>query len=234
MHPRYGRRLPLTHDQGLLLARASYLVPTITILVAMSLHALAGPRAVPFFISEADFTGLDGAVFTLGLTVGGAVQMTYAWHLYHTLEAQRPHLWFLATLTGMLASLNTILVSHYDMYEHINPHILTAMLAFGGGVVWAFLASVALGHQATGKGKRLRNLGFGMAAVGFVVMVVAFQSAANEVDPTGMNTVEFLNQAQQGIRIAAPAEYVLVGGLMLCLASFSYELWDAKAASQQD
>ena len=43
MHPRYGRRLPLTHDQGLLLARASYLVPTITILVAMSLHALAGP-----------------------------------------------------------------------------------------------------------------------------------------------------------------------------------------------
>ena len=73
-----------------------------------------------------------------------------------------------------------------------------------------------------------------MAAVGFVVMVVAFQSAANEVDPTGMNTVEFLNQAQAGIRIAAPAEYILVGGLMLCLASFSYELWDAKAASQQD
>jgi hypothetical protein len=48
-----------------------------------------------------------------------------------------------------------------------------------------------------------------------------------------MNTVEFLNQAQQGIRIAAPAEYILVGGLMLCLASFSYELYDAKAASQR-
>ena len=72
-----------------------------------------------------------------------------------------------------------------------------------------------------------------MAAVGFVVMVVAFQSAANEVDPTGMSTVEFLNQAQEGIRIAAPAEYVLVGGLMLCLASFSYELYDAETSSQR-
>jgi len=48
-----------------------------------------------------------------------------------------------------------------------------------------------------------------------------------------MSTVEFLNQAQEGIRIAAPAEYILVGGLMLCLASFSYELYDAKAASQR-
>lgn len=233
MHPRYGRRLPLTHDQGLLVAQASYLVPTITIVVAMFLHALAGPRAVPFFISEADFTGLDGVVFTVGLTVGGLAQMIYAWHLYHTLDSQRPRLWFLATLTGLLASSNSILVSHYDMYQHVNPHILTAMLAFGGGVLWAFLASLALGHRATAEGKRLRNLGFAMAAVGFVVMVVAFQSAANEVDPTGMTTVEFLNQAQDGIRIAAPAEYVLVGGLMLCLASFKHELSAAKAAPQQ-
>ncbi len=224
MHPRYGRRLPLTHDQGLLAARASYMVPSLTIVIAMLLHGLAGPRAVPFFISEADYTGLDGLVFTVGLTLGGIVQMAYAWHLYHTLEAERPSLWFAATLIGLLASFNSILVSHFDMYHHINPHILTAMLAFGGGVVWALLANIALGRQATTVGRRLRHIGFAMAALGFVVMVVSFQTAANSVDPTGMTTAEFLNQAQDGIRIAAPAEYILVAGLMVCLASFRHEL----------
>ena len=228
MHPRYGRRLPMTHDQGLLAARASYMVPSLTIVIAMVLHGLAGPRAVPFFISEADYTGLDGLVFTVGLTLGGIVQMAYAWHLYHTLEAQRPRLWFVATLIGLLASFNSILVSHFDMYHHINPHILTAMLAFGGGVVWALLANIALGHQATAEGRRLRLIGFAMAALGFVVMVVSFETAANSVDPTGMTTVEFLNQAQDGIRIAAPAEYILVAGLMVCLASFRYELFAVK------
>ncbi|MDP6194731.1 MAG: hypothetical protein QF880_03300 [Candidatus Poseidonia sp.] len=221
----------MTHDQGLLAARASYMVPSLTIVIAMVLHGLAGPRAVPFFISEADYTGLDGLVFTVGLTLGGIVQMAYAWHLYHTLEAQRPRLWFVATLIGLLASFNSILVSHFDMYHHINPHILTAMLAFGGGVVWALLANIALGHQATAEGRRLRLIGFAMAALGFVVMVVSFETAANSVDPTGMTTVEFLNQAQDGIRIAAPAEYVLVAGLMTCLASFRHELLEAKALS---
>ena len=228
MHPRYGRRLPLTHDQGLLAARASYMVPSLTIVIAMLLHGFAGPRAVPFFISETDTAGMDGHVFTVGLTVGGLVQMAYAWHLYHTLEAERPKLWFAATLVGLVASLNSIFLSYFDMYHHINPHILTATLAFGGGVVWALLANIALGHQATAKGKRLRLIGFAMAALGFVVMVVSFETAANSVDPTGMTTAEFLNQAQHGIRIAAPAEYVLVAGLMTCLASFRHELLEAK------
>ena len=104
------------------------------------------------------------------------------------------------------------------------------MLAFGGGVLWAFLANTALGDRATAEGKRMRLIGFVMAAVGFVVMVTSFQSAANSVDPTGMTTVEFLNQAQDGIRIAAPAEYILVAGLMVCLASFRHELSAVKDA----
>ena len=157
--------------------------------------------------------------------------MAYAWHLYHTLEADRPLLWFAATLIGLVAALNSVLVSHYDMYQHVNPHILTAMLAFGGGVLWAFLSNAALGEKATASGRRMRNVGFTMAALGFVVMIVSFQSAANSIDPTGMTTVEFLNQAQDGIRLAAPAEYVLVAGLMVCLASFRHELMQAKAGN---
>ena len=182
------------------------------------------PRAVPFFISETDHSGLQDAVFTFGLTIGGLFQMAFAWYLYHEVDPARPKVWFLASLLGITASANTVLVSHYDMYDHINPHILTAMLAFGGGVAWAFAAGWAMGDMATTTGKRMRRAGFAMAAIGFVVMLVAFQSAASTVDPSGLTTMEFLDQAQSGIVVAAPAEYVLVAGLMLCLASFRHEL----------
>ena len=231
MHPRYGRRLPLSPEQGLVVASGAWLIPTITVVAATLIHLLDQPRAVPFFISETDHKGLQDLVFTVGLTLGGVCQMAFAWHLYHELEAARPRMWFVASCLGVLASANTVLVSHYDMYDHINPHILTAMLAFGGGVAWAFTAAWAMGDMASSGGRRMRRIGFTMAVVGFVVMVVAFQSAANTVDPTGLTTVEFLNQAQSGIVVAAPAEYVLVAGLMLCLASFRYELLAKEQAS---
>lgn len=207
------------------------MIPTITVVAATLIHLFDQPRAVPFFISETDYQGLQDLVFTAGLTLGGVCQMAYAWHLYHALEAARPRTWFVASLLGVLASANTVLVSHYDMYDHINPHILTAMLAFGGGVAWAFTAGWAMGDKATSAGRRMRSIGFTMAAAGFIVMLVAFQSAASTVDPTGLTTVEFLNQAQSGIVVAAPAEYVLVAGLMLCLASFRYELLAVEQAS---
>ena len=53
-------------------------------------------------------------------------------------------------------------------------------------------------------------------------MMVAFQRAANDI--TDLTTVEFLNQTQSGIVVAAPAECALVAGLMICLASFRHEL----------
>ena len=190
----------------------------------MMIHGLDNPRAVPFFISESDYPGLQDHVFSLGLTLTGLVQLLYAWHLYHTLDAQHPELWFIATLFGLLAALNTVLVSHLDMYDFINPHIATAMMAFGGGIVWAYLAQRSLGDRSSIGGQRMRRLGFILALTGFVVMVTSFQMAVNSFDPTGMSTEAFLNQAQHGIRFAAPAEYVLVAGLLVCLASFRHDL----------
>ena len=231
MHPRYGRRLPLTHDQGLLLSKASWTVPLSTVVLAMLIHGLDNPRAVPFFISESDYPGLQDHVFSLGLSLAGLVQLVYAWHLYHALEAQHPALWFIATLFGLFAALNTVLVSHLDMYGFINPHIATAMMAFGGGLVWAYLAQRSLGDRASVEGKRMRRLGFLLALSGFVVMVTSFQMAVSTFDPSGMSTEAFLNQAQHGIRFAAPAEYVLVTGLLVCLASFRHDLLSQQAST---
>ena len=224
MHTRYGRRIPLSHHNGLLLARLSWSVPTLTVIVSTLLHFFGSPRDVPFFISETDHYGLQDHVFSWGLTIGGICQMMYAWHLYHALDAQRPRLWFLASIIGIFSSLNAILVAHFDMYDFMNPHILTAMFAFGGGVLWAMLALPSLGVHAAPIGHRFRTIGFAMAFLGFIVMIGAFQPVANSFDSTGMTLEEFLNRAQSGIDFAAPAEYVLVAGLMLCLASFHYDL----------
>ncbi len=236
MHPRYGRRLPLSAEQGLLVARASWTVPAVTVVLSMTLHAFSGPRAIPFFISETDHPGPQDTVFTLGLTLTGLLQMLYAWHLYHTLDAERPRMWLFSTLFGIFAAINTVLVSHFDMYDFINPHIATAMFAFGGGLVWVVLAQRALGGNAVPRGRTLRNFGFLAALTGFLVMVISFQWAAAGVDSTNLTTEAFLNQAQVGINIAAPAEYLLVAGLLTCLASFHAELLAAigPSTNQQD
>ena len=228
MHPRYGRRLPLNQEQGLRLSLLSWTIPSIAVLLAMAIHFFDSPRAVPFFISETDAPGLQDHVFTVGLSIAGVVQMAYAWHLYHTLNVERETLWFVATLCGLFASANTVLVSHFDMYNHINPHIATAMFAFGGGIVWAYLSSRALGLHATRTGTALRRLGGLLALVGFVVMVTSFELAARGIDSTNLTTEAFLNEAQHGIRFAAPAEYLLVAGLFVCLASFRFELISVK------
>lgn len=224
MHPRYGRRLPLTEAQGRLACLLSWSVPSAAILIATVLNLFDDPRAVPFFVSEVDEKGVQDVVFTAGLSVAGIAQLIYAWHLYHTLDAQRPRLWFAATLVGLVAAANCVLVSHYDMFDHLDEHIVTAMLAFGGGVLWAVMSVPALGHHATAAGHRMRKIGAGMAAVGFVVMLGAFNPVANSIDSTGMTTKEFLNEAQEAVVIAAPAEYILVAGLMVCLASYRHEL----------
>ncbi len=224
MHPRHGRRLPISHQQGLRLASASWIIAASTIALATLLHATNNPRAVPFFISETDQKGAADFVFTAGLTLAGLVQMAFAWHLYHELDVEREALWRTATFVGLFAATNTVLVAHFDMYDFINPHIFTSMSAFGGGILWAFLAHVGLGSKSTAKGGRLRRLGAGLSLGGFAVMVVSFQLAVNTFDPTGLSTEAFLNQAQAGIRFAAPAEYLLVAGLFVCLASFRHEL----------
>ena len=69
MHQRYGRRLPLTQNQGRFLAVLSWLAPTITVIVAMAVHFAGGARTFPIFISEADYPGLQRTVFTSGLVL---------------------------------------------------------------------------------------------------------------------------------------------------------------------
>ena len=75
MHPRYGRRLPLTDAQGRLVCLLAWSVPSASILIATVLNLFDEPRAIPFFVSEVDEKGLQDVVFTAGLSAAGLVQL---------------------------------------------------------------------------------------------------------------------------------------------------------------
>ena len=65
MHPRYGRRLPLSREQGLLVASCAWLI-RLTVVGATLIHLMDQPRTCPVFHLETDHSGLQDAVFTLG------------------------------------------------------------------------------------------------------------------------------------------------------------------------
>ena len=71
-----------------LIVRASWLLPATVVPLAMVIHLLSGnSRDFPFFISEADFPGVERLVFTIGLAISGLLQMLFAyrmWYKYNT------------------------------------------------------------------------------------------------------------------------------------------------------
>jgi hypothetical protein len=105
------------------------------------------------------------------------------------------------------------------------------MVAFGGGIVWATLGHFAL-DPSTSPGSKMRKTGIIASLFSLVVMIVSFQYAVSTFDTEGLNTEEFLNKAQFGINFAGPAEYLVVGGLMMALASFGIDLNQAQEQLQ--
>ena len=63
--------------------RASWLLPALTVPLAMVIHLLNGnSRDFPIFISEADYPGVERWVFTIGLALSGIIQMVFAYRMW--------------------------------------------------------------------------------------------------------------------------------------------------------
>jgi hypothetical protein len=199
----------------------------------MLVHFIGGARTFPIFISEADHPGPERIIFTAGVIVTGLTQMLFAWHLYHTIEPEKEGMWTVSSILGMVVGFHVILVAYYDMYDHIDTHIYAAMVAFGGGLVWATLGHLSL-NSSSSPGAKLRKTGIAISFASLVIMIVSFQYAVSTFDTTGLTTEEFLNNAQIGINIAGPAEYFVVCGLMMALGSFGMDLAGYKEESPTD
>ena len=217
------------------LARLGWAVPVVTLTLAMLIHWLSGDaRAVPFFISESDYPGPQRIIFTSGVFISGFIICTVSFRMWWTLRQDcRPKLLFISMLCGFYTGVNISLMAFANMYDFLELHIFTALGVFQVGMLWALMAHLAL-PNAVKKGKMLRWIAMIISFISFNVMTTTLTNAVK-----GMTSAEAqdalieLTPLQSAIDIAAPAEYFLVIGLFIALASFESDL-QAKEIIGQD
>lgn len=217
------------------LARLGWSLPTLTLTVAMLIHWLSGDaRDVPFFISESDYPGLQRVVFTSGLFIGGFILCAVSFRMWWTLrQDSRPKLLFVSMLCGFYTGVNLSVMAFANMYDHLEIHVFTALGVFQVGMFWAFITHLAL-PNAHKKGKIMRLVAIAISVISFNVMNSSIANAVKDMSREDAQTalVELSPEIQHAIDIAAPAEYFLVIGLFVALASFESDLREEIALGQ--
>ena len=207
--------------------RVSWLLPATVVPLAMVIHLLNGnSRDFPFFISEADYPGVERYVFTIGLAISGLMQMFFAYRMWHRMRSNnRPQMLFFTMLCGFFTGINLFIMSFANMYNHLALHVLTASFVFQGGMIWAIMAHFAM-PNANQNGKKLRIFGIFLSIISYFVMSQAIVRAITDLDEFGLedDTIFTLDKIQHAVDIAAYAEYALFVGLILCLYSFEHDL----------
>ena len=79
-----------------LVGRIGWSLPLATIILTTTIHLVTGNyRAFPFFISEADYPGLERIVFKVGFSVAGIVLIYVSWLLFTTCKDRSRWYWIL-------------------------------------------------------------------------------------------------------------------------------------------
>ena len=205
----------------------AWMVPLCSIIAAVGIHvALGNARDVPFFISEADYPGLERFVFTTGLLTSAAFHFLLTLRLYTLLKGvARRKILQIATILGIASSTHLAVLAFADMYDHLTLHVYTSLVVFHGGFTWAILAHFSLPHPHR-TGRTLRLISLFIAFVSLTTMTVAMsrgieqQRRAYDIQPEMIP----LDNLQPWIDVAAPAEFILFFSLLGCLASFSWDI----------
>ena len=206
-----------------LAAKLGWLIPALTIGLSTLVHLLSGDsRAFPFFISEADYPGLQRVIFTSGFVIAGIVLIYVSWRLFWLNRKRGRWYWMhLSMLCGTFVGANLAIMAFMDMYDHIELHVLTALNVFHFSLAWGVVTHLGMknGHQ---RGKNLRYLSITLGFIAFIGMSYAMGLAV-KAHPEFLDTDD-LNLIQPWINVAAPMEYLLAISFMLTLGSFSADM----------
>ena len=209
------------------LVRLAWLVPLCSVLAAVGIHVISGNvRDVPFFISEADYPGLERFVFTIGLICSAVFQFLLAIRLYALFKGSgHRKILLAATVFGIASSTHLVALSFANMYDHLSVHVYTSLVVFHGGFTWAILAHFSLPNPNR-IGRRLRLASLMTAFVSLVTMTVAISRGVEQQrrDLDVQPNMIPLDDLQPWIDVAAPAEFILFYSLLGCLASFSWDI----------
>lgn len=205
-----------------MLLRLGWLLPLATVITSMSIHAFSGnARAIPFFVSESDYPGPERVVFTTGLAITGVVVCFLAYRFSHLVEEQDSKWNRISLFSGILSGLSLSVLAFANMYDALLLHSITTLLVFVGGFIWG--ASMhKMSSNMVSQSPKLRKAGLWMTGLGILTMNLSLgayifwkRESLDLIDPK----FEILDQIQPAINIAAPAEYLLIVGLMVTLAS---------------
>jgi hypothetical protein len=205
-----------------MLIRLGWLLPLATVVTSMSIHAFSGnARAIPFFVSESDYPGPERVVFTTGLAITGLVICILAYRFSLMVEEQDSKWNRISLSSGILSGLSLSVLAFANIYDALLLHVITTILVFVGGFVWGASMQKRDSNDVSPDSK-LRKAGLWMTGLGILTMnlsvgVYVFwkRDSLELLDPQ----FDILNQIQPAINIAAPAEYLLIVGLMVTLAS---------------
>lgn len=205
-----------------MLIRLGWLLPLATVVTSMSIHAFSGnARAIPFFVSESDYPGPERVVFTTGLAITGLVICILAYRFSLMVEEQDSKWNRISLSSGILSGLSLSVLAFANIYDALLLHVITTILVFVGGFVWGASMHKRDSNDVSPDSK-LRKAGLWMTGLGILTMnlsvgVYVFwkRESLELLDPQ----FDILNQIQPAINIAAPAEYLLIVGLMVTLAS---------------
>jgi len=209
------------------LVKLAWMVPLYSIIVAVGIHvALGNARDVPFFISEADYPGLERFVFTIGLFVSAVFLFMLTLRLYTLFkDIGRKNILRTATILGVASSTHLAVLAFANMYDYLTLHVYTSLVVFHGGFAWAILAHFSLPYPNR-TGRTLRLVSLFTAFVSLTTMTIAMsrgieqQRRAYNIQPDMIP----LDDLQPWIDVAAPAEFILFFSLLGCLASFSWDI----------
>jgi len=206
-------------------AKLGWSLPLYTIVFSSLLHLISGDyRAFPFFISEADYPGLQRYIFTIGFLVSGIVLMYVSWRLYAVNKDKTRWYWMhLSMLSGLFVGANLSIMAFMDMYDHLELHVLTALNVFHFSLAWGVLTHIAM-KDGKAEGKRLRYSSITLGFISFIGMTYSM-GLGIEAHPEFLET-DNLNTIQPWINWAAPMEYLLALSFILTLKSFESDIVD--------
>ena len=206
------------------MARLGWSIPLATVLLTSTIHIISGNyRDFPFFISEADYPGLERIIFKVGFFINGLVLIYVSWLIYSSLKSKSR--WYMIHISGILGALvgiNLSLMAIWDIYDYEKLHVFTASNVFQLGLVWGIVTHIGL-PNADISSKRMRYISISFSILAFFGMIYSI-SLGLEKYPEFVDGNWDLNKMQPWIDWAAPLEYLMVFSFMLTLKSFEQEL----------
>ena len=198
--------------------RMAWMLPLASVLAAMAVHHFRGAANAPLiFISQADYPGPEGLIFTLGLTASGLWQACTVWIMTET----SPRPWSVERIVGLTAAACVVIMANRSMYSHLDAHILAAVGIFLFGWAWLWLVQRRSRRVGASQGAQQRQMALWCVGIGFVMQFIG-AAVALTIDPS--ITLPTKGAGHPWWSVAALAEYVIVAGLWWGIATMEQDL----------